>query len=70
MSAWDKFIDRVIAAQRDIAKRGGAPHAFTVYVHPDHFKALEPYLSRSVLPVVPDERLGEGEIVLRHEVRA
>lgn len=69
-TVWDEFIDRVIAAQREISRRGGSPHSYTVHVNPEHYMELEADLDRSVLPVKADPALRYGQVILRHEVAA
>lgn len=63
-------MDRVIAGQRDIAKRGGSPYQYSIYVHPEHYEMLAPHLGSTVLLVEKDASVPVGAIVLRHEVRA
>lgn len=69
-SDWDLFMDRVIDAQRAIAKHGSSPYQYTVYVAPDYYEALAPHMGRTVLLVKPDSQLAGTAIVLRHEVVA
>lgn len=63
-------MDRVIAAQRDIARRGGSPYHYTIFVGTDYYAELLPYLANTSLSVERDPKMGGADISLRHEVRA
>lgn len=67
---WDDFMDRVIEAQRQIARGGGSPYRYAVYVATDYYVRLEPYLGRTGLPVYADPSMAGTAITLRHEVEA
>lgn len=69
-SEYDTFVDRVLDAQRHIARYSGLPYNYTVYINPAMLARLDGKLGRVVVPVVADASLADGEIVLRHEVRA
>ena len=69
-SDWGLFMDRVIDAQRAIAKHGASPYQYTIYVAPEYYEALESHMERTILLVQPDSQLVGTAIVLRHEVRA
>jgi hypothetical protein len=72
---WDVFMDRVIAAQRSISRRGGSPHHYRVVVSPAYHTDLMrsaaqtgAYTSHVDFDVQPG--MAYGHIHLRHEVTA
>ncbi len=72
---WDEFMDRVIDAQRQIARRGGSPHHYRVMVNPQYHTDLMASAARTrsyTSHIDWDVRtnLPYGHIYLCHEVRA
>jgi hypothetical protein len=72
---WDEFMDRVIAAQRDIIKRGWSPYEHRVVVNPQYHRDLMASAARirAYTSHIDFDVRGEmpyGHITLRHEVRA